>query len=327
MKQGSFFHYFSAAGIPIKVHSKDKEILEAAFRWLGAFSEPVEEICDKAIRIGIYGFDEGQELPCPIPDDAKCLFKDSNVEYHAYRDRWLIGYPKFGRIILDLKKEKMLCMAYRDEILSSDWDFEEYMHPLSELLRKHRLYQYHSAAVCWEGKGLMIIGRKGRGKSTLSIDLLDNGFDFLSDDRCFLKEHDCGIEVTGFHEAVRFFPSNMEHIRPLRGVDNGGPGMKTQLYLDKYYPDRMVRRTNLHCIIFPYWSPETKSSLEPVSSGDMLKELLPSTMMCLDPEISSSHFEFNCMLAEKIPAARLFMGYDRDSWHRLVIDFIESMRK
>lgn len=45
----------------------------------------------------------------------------------------------------------------------------------------------HASAVALEGRGVMIAGVSGRGKSTLALHLLSSGFDYVSNDRVLLR--------------------------------------------------------------------------------------------------------------------------------------------
>ncbi len=50
----------------------------------------------------------------------------------------------------------------------------------------HDLLMLHAAAVGVDGRGVLIVGHGGTGKSTLSCSCLADGFDFVSDDLCLL---------------------------------------------------------------------------------------------------------------------------------------------
>jgi hypothetical protein len=51
-------------------------------------------------------------------------------------------------------------------------------------------YLFHAASLHYRGKGFVIAGDSGRGKSTLSLELLRRGFNFISDDIAALGAND-----------------------------------------------------------------------------------------------------------------------------------------
>lgn len=51
-------------------------------------------------------------------------------------------------------------------------------------------YLFHAASLHYQGKGFVIAGDSGRGKSTLSLELLRRGFNFISDDIAALGASD-----------------------------------------------------------------------------------------------------------------------------------------
>ncbi len=63
-------------------------------------------------------------------------------------------------------------------------------HPFAKAVflwaQKHVLLMLHAAAVGIDGRGILIVGHGGTGKSTLTCSCLADGFDFVSDDYCLL---------------------------------------------------------------------------------------------------------------------------------------------
>lgn len=53
--------------------------------------------------------------------------------------------------------------------------------------QRHNLLMLHAAAVGINGRGILVVGHGGTGKSTLTCSCLADGFDFVSDDLCLLS--------------------------------------------------------------------------------------------------------------------------------------------
>jgi hypothetical protein len=70
--------------------------------------------------------------------------------------------------------------------------------------RVQKLVSLHAACVASKGRGALLIGASGSGKSTVALHCLLRGFDFLSEDSAFVAPH--GMLATGI--------PNFLHVRP-----------------------------------------------------------------------------------------------------------------
>jgi hypothetical protein len=69
-------------------------------------------------------------------------------------------------------------------------------------LRRWGLFDFHAAGVvCPAGKnGVVIVGRSGSGKSTLTLQLVNSGWRYLSDDELLLSITGAEVEARGFRK-------------------------------------------------------------------------------------------------------------------------------
>ena len=65
---------------------------------------------------------------------------------------------------------------------------EFFLLSLLMLLRPHGLYGLHANGLALDEQGLLIVGPSGSGKTTLTLSLLEQGWQFLSDDAVLLKD-------------------------------------------------------------------------------------------------------------------------------------------
>jgi len=316
----------SRAGI--EMISKDPELLALAGERLAQYETPARG--DAAIRYTLIGQAPGNGRPFGLPAEAELLHEDGTTRYFDYRGLWIASMT-FATVFLNRATNNLVAFA-RAEDLRKPSRQEEILYPLFELLRRHGVYAHHAASVSLEGKGALLLGPSGQGKTTLSVDLLHRGFDFLGDDRCFLREGADGFEVLGYYEPVRYFPANFGHLEELASAGESstlpelGNG-KRQLDLRAIgsYRGGIVDSSALTALVFPRYSPrEPSSRIEPLSPGEALIALLPLTMVCFDRATSEAHFRFCAKLTAALPAARLIMGRDRERWHLLMRDFLSS---
>ena len=302
--------------------STDDEMLHNGIRnWLNTFNADFHEYED-AVKIKILGLHKSNTMPIPIPENARCIYEGHTARYLTNNHIWYFEIPEIGRMAIDLNNKEINACAYVENIFSEAWHLQDFMHPLFELLRMEELYLFHSGAVCIDNWGLMLAGRSGRGKSTLSLHLLANGFSFMSDDRCFIERTKTGYDLTGFLEPVKFWPQNVKHITSINNIEQSGQNDKTVIDIKDYFPYSISKKCTLKAIIFPRWCPGKSSRLEAIKPAKAIVEILPLTMECLFSNTSKKHFEFNCELVERLPMAILTLGKDKSVWHKLIRSFL-----
>lgn len=99
-------------------------------------------------------------------------------------------------------------------------------------LRRFGLFDLHSAGVVepQSGKAVLIVGPSGSGKSTLTLQLVQSGWSYLSDDELLLSLKDGAVEARGFRsffaigEAGAQFKRCFEPLGSNR-VDHAYPGV------------------------------------------------------------------------------------------------------
>jgi len=138
----------------------------------------------------------------------------------------------------------------------------------------------HAAAVSLHGKAYILAGTKGRGKSTLTANLLTAGFGFLSDDV---------VPIDGITRQAMPVPLPLclkEASWPL--FEDTIPGLADRpVYRDEGPPRRYIDMRQ-HChenvrlggdvgaLIFPHYMAGSQASIQPISPMDALQLLVSS---------------------------------------------------
>src|SRR3712207_4309751 len=78
---------------------------------------------------------------------------------------------------------------------------------LLELLRHRGLFHLHAAGLTRDGRGILLAGNTGAGKSTLTVSLVRSGWDFLSDDAVLLRAHAGGVEALAIPDEFHLDPA------------------------------------------------------------------------------------------------------------------------
>ena len=136
-------------------------------------------------------FDESQELYLDIPGHGRalCDAQTSRVQVSypgaAEKGLWFLSHPLFTI-------------------------------PLAELLKRRGLYMVHAAGLAVAGRGLLVAGQSGAGKTTLALALLRAGFDFLADDTVFLSSEQNELRILAFPDEVDVTAQTLEFFPELR---------------------------------------------------------------------------------------------------------------
>ena len=170
----------------------------------------------------------------------------------------------------------------------------------------------HGAAVSAGGRGVLLAGPGGSGKSTLTAAALRSGWTTTGDDFVLV---DCSsqrvvsyplydiMKLTGMAEAL-FADEVQLAINP-----NRQDGEKALVPLSTTAGIDFVDSLQLSHIVVVGLSGEPHSKVVPASKFEVVAALAPSTMKILRTGLKQTH-SFCCELAHRLPVARLVIGQD-----------------
>ena len=319
---------FVIGHVAVLMHIANEDLSARIGQWLSDFEvERFDENDEEnAIVVVIRGLRRGEPIPYKIPAGVEAHHESEAASYYRGDGLWIVAGKNGGAAFVDRSRKTIGMYVDSENVKTSQGALEHAMHPLFELLRQQGLYICHAGGVADGAYGLLLPGKSGQGKSTLSVDLMSGGLAYLSDDRVFLRETDRGFEMIGFYEPARLFASNVSHLPGL------ADGARPSEVAGKEEVDIRAKARNwgltaeLNALLFPQWAAGEKSRLEPIAPGQALMTILPLTLVCFDPETSKAQFDFLARLA-RLPAMRLIMGDDRERWRELAAEFIRNNRE
>lgn len=139
---------------------------------------------------------------------------------------------------------------------------------------------FHAGGLCRQGKGLLLPGTMGAGKTTLTAWLLSRGFDYLTDELVFVPQG---------AETIQPFPRPLNFKRPARslfehqldfdGQDNQilSAGSTDLIPPTLFSPNTALSEPRLRLIIFPHYQVDGRFELLQLSRAQAGLEL----MQCL----------------------------------------------
>ncbi|MHA1565584.1 MAG: hypothetical protein ACTSX7_09755 [Alphaproteobacteria bacterium] len=144
---------------------------------------------------------------------------------------------------------------------------------------------FHSAAVVWGERALLLPAASGRGKSTLTAALLHDGWGYLTDDSALLGTGDpgrqsagCDIRGVGFDLCLK--ESAWPLLQPLfptidaQPIYRRGDGHRVRYLPPSVRLPDPARAYPIEWIVFPRFEPESGCSLQPMATTAALQHLL-----------------------------------------------------
>ncbi len=326
---------FSIHGLSLQVKSNSLFILDAISELLHYFRRPKPirepEVDFHLLASPLTEFlvlsrirKEGQLLYDSKKDDEMGLSRGMKIRlrYLSWKKFYVADYGPRGAFLLDLPRGTGIGF-FPDPSFFHPGIFSNFVFliGLSEILRSRALFLIHGAALSRKGKGFLIPGFTGSGKTTLSIALMRAGFQFLSDDRPFLRENGDGFELLAFPEGldvtektISFFPE----LRNLpRSLFKDGP-TKKRFWAETVYPRSILEACTPEVLIFPEIIKAERSHLEPLSRIEAIGRLLPHSLLVFEHRTARKQFHILCRLVEKMDCYCLHFGKDLTQVHRLV---------
>ncbi len=168
----------------------------------------------------------------------------------------------------------------------------------------------HAAMVGNQGRGVLLPGPTGSGKSTCAISALEASLDFLGDDFCSVSLKSTGIDGTGVYTTMKVTGETLAQRPHLahRAEPNGAPSDNAWLlYVAEVEPERVVASTRLVALAFPELSSSRPSRVVPLPEGRALLALMPC-LLPVEPGQLRRTFAAARRLVQGLPAFRLIVG-------------------
>ncbi len=171
----------------------------------------------------------------------------------------------------------------------------------------------HAAAVGDESGGVLLVGRGGSGKSTTALSCLGTRVGYLADDYCLVETAD-GPRVHSLYASGKANRGSIARLSRLQEAFAQSPlweESKQILFLGPGTGWQVVPSAPLRGIVLPRIIPTGPASLAPISKGETLRALAPSTLFQMPGERTPA-LQRLTTLVQQLPCWSLRVGPDPD---------------
>jgi hypothetical protein len=195
------------------------------------------------------------------------------------------------------------------------------------LLEDSGLRMVHAAAVGRHGKGVLVVGRSGAGKTTLALACLNAGLDYLGDDYVAVETGGPSFRAHSIYATAKPSAASLELLPGLEAdvlaATDPSNGAKAALGLAAAHAARLPSELEIRALVMPALEsdPTTAGRIEPASGAEAMLAMAPSTIM-QHPSRRGEGFGEVAALARGLPCFRLGVGRDLTSAVKAIEDLL-----
>ncbi|MEO8339758.1 MAG: hypothetical protein ABI604_08555, partial [Nitrospirota bacterium] len=243
--------------------------------------------------------------------------------------RLIADFHGVGVLVIDSVEGRADGYLIKPETLHAN--LIEYLFHLAliELLRRRGLYTIHATALEKHGRGVLIPGTSGRGKTTSFISLLRSGYRYLSDDHPLIRDAGTHVDMLPFPIKINVTDATVDFFPELRQAPESvlRPGTpKRAFYAEEMYPTSVGDSCQAAIVLFPHVVDAPHSQLELLPKSRALEVLLPQALLVYDQEVARREFQVLAKLVQQVDCYRLHFGRDILDLPKLITPLLEHER-
>ncbi len=309
---GEGVHFYSLYGLHFKVRWNGEWIKDEIERLFssGPFTKPVSVNNSFHFDLQFTTIDIPAIIPYAVPDplfyyDVSIIKKGETVYLTDGLSLFQVE-PQAGVGFLSLHH------SFKEKSRFSKNNF--FLIGLIYMLSSRGIFDLHAAGLVREGTGYLLLGGSGSGKSSIALNLVSRGWQYISDDAILLKSSGGRIEMLAFRKKFFLDTALVKHypeIFPYLEKSTNGDSNKRFLDVDAVYPDQFRSSGFPKVLIFINIVPKLESKLTPVDRLHALIELTKqSASLFFNRQAAQAHFDALKQLVYQTDSYQLFAGRD-----------------
>lgn len=282
-------------------------------------------VTTQPLQLQFYAVQHRRDIPVRVSSKALLLHSGSGLvlgrashatwrcDIYSAQGVLFADFHEEGLVVIDGRSLSAQGYLVRPEDMSPDIRNSFVHFAMTELLKRCGIFTFHATALEYKGKGVLIPGFSGRGKTTSFLSLLRAGYRYLSDDHPFFRETDSGVELLPYplrinvtDQTVSFFPELRN--APPSLLHSGTP--KRYFYAEDLYSNPLGQSCKPAVILFPTVVDSPHSCLEPLSKKLAMEMILPHSLLVYEPEVAREEFKALVRLIQETDCYRLHFGRD-----------------
>lgn len=225
---------------------------------------------------------------------------------------------KSGRVIVHPGEPHQIDLVMKKQLDLRDYDdLQVVNYAFSSALRRSGLYELHSGAVVAPGtqRGVLFPGVSGSGKSTITLQLVASGWQYLTDDILYLSEAETVIRAYPLRRAFAVTRATVEaggsRVQGVFPDSDWTDGSKKSFLPKDFFPGTFVPNCEPRAIFFPTVTEEKRSVVKALTSSETMIQLIKlCPWSCYDPLTSTRHLKVLSLLAKQCNGFKLLAGSD-----------------
>lgn len=260
-------------------------------------------LCD-SVEVGV-------DMPA-LPPEARVVFRRGDIA-GVDGGRVLAAYNAGMDVVVAFDPQSATAVYWAtDTARLPQYEVCAPLRPVFNWWLRGRGLLLHAAVVGVGGRGVMLVGEGGSGKSTTALACLQAGFDYLGDDYVAVTfdgptptAHSvyCRAKVTDASAAL------LPELVARAGVERGGAGEKTMLNLWPAYAPQLTAGLPIHAIALPRVAGAPATRAARASGAESLRHVAISTLRQLAGD-GPAEFAWAARLVRSAPNFALDLGRD-----------------
>jgi hypothetical protein len=320
--------FYSFAGRSVRIRVVGRELARYIVRPFAHLHATDPHPLKPQLAIDLWDDNKTELRQPPGPEYEDLPWSESTVQ--STGDRFLAQRLPHTFSCLDRQASHIVAaVAWHDRIF-----IYERAKPLARLLltwhNDRDVQIIHTALVARDGKGILLVGKSGSGKSTSSLACIAAGFDYLSEDYVGLEEcADGSFLGHSLYNSVFVKTTHLARFEELFAYACKGRlphEEKSVIVLSQLFPERLQKSVPIRALAFPQIGNVERTEFRPASKGEALLALGPSSLLQIpNRRLGKQVFGRLAELVARVPCYCLRLGRDLRSIPTCVDDLLSQL--